>query len=81
MAGNGRPPSFGDYAAIKRWLDPFITSAQCFGYPADRNLSATDKTLLCSDKYQRLFEEGCLLLMTWPYGFQALHSFVNGSVG
>lgn len=59
----GRSPSYGELEPIKAWLKPWITSVQCFGYPANRSLSATDKVALCSDKYQKLFEEGYVLVM------------------
>lgn len=60
----GRAASYGEIAGIKQWLDPFTDSPQCFGYPADRSVKATDKALLCNPKYQKLFEEGHDLI--WP---------------
>ena len=49
------------YCNVRRllaFLLPFITSAECFNYTTDRSIKATNKEVLLSDKYRKLFEAG-----------------------
>jgi hypothetical protein len=58
----GRAPSCRDVEAIKKMLKPFVSHAMCFGYAADRKIAATNREALLSDKYQRLFRAGEIVM-------------------
>jgi Zn ribbon nucleic-acid-binding protein len=67
FAAAGRSPSCRDKGLIRAWLEEFVDSADCFSYTTNREITATNKQVLCSGKYQQLFRSGKQASSTWAF--------------
>ena len=53
-------------------MEPHVTSMDAFSYTTNRTLNATNKEVLLSPKYQKLFATGKELSAAWSFCIEAL---------
>jgi hypothetical protein len=73
-AAAGRAESCKSFEAIMEWLQPLITSSEAFSYTTNREVKATNKTVLLTPKYQALFTAGRIASATWCFCISVLTS-------
>ena len=73
----GRASSFSDEGKIVEWLTEHINSSDAFSYTTERKISATNKEILLTPKYQKLFLTGMVLSPTWAFRTASLTSAMS----
>ncbi len=72
----GRAKSSNNTDALAGALVEFVSQASCCSYPQERALSAADKELLLTEKYQQLFGATRSVSPTWAFAFSAIQAAV-----